>query len=160
MVPKSVEPTLLNEWSNLFIACAYCNKHKSNTYSGILNPWQNDIEDIIDQKFNTDTPKAEFTSLQQDDSVCQTISLLDKLYNGKNGLRKTREQRFFNEAYYKFSNFMNDVGTYLSSHQDSDKQKVIADLAIEEELLGFKYSYINSNPKLREEFGAYIKWNK
>ena len=38
---------LIRVWDNLFMGCGYCNRKKSNKFDNILNPIDNNIEDII-----------------------------------------------------------------------------------------------------------------
>jgi len=40
------------EWTNLFLSDGYCNPKKGNRFDDILNPNDNNIEDIIEQRID------------------------------------------------------------------------------------------------------------
>jgi len=124
-------------WENLFFVCSYCNGKKSANFDGIVNPTKEAIEEKQ-----------------------QTIVLLNRIFNGKNAIRKVKEERFFEEFLSKMNNFEKAVNDYLSAPTQETKEVIRELLSIEQEFLGFKYWIIKNNPTLFREFLNNIIWNK
>ena len=55
-------PGLRQEWTNLFMACGYCNKKKSSSFDDNLYPLDTNIEDEIEQRIDFSRNKASFTT--------------------------------------------------------------------------------------------------
>lgn len=83
-------PELKFTWSNLFLACPYCNGRKPNHLVNLPNPVEHNIEDLIEQCISFSRNKVEFKSKETSISICETIDLLDKLLNGKFGIRDVK----------------------------------------------------------------------
>lgn len=47
LVSQANDETAINEWSNLYLACGYCNQKKSDLFDDIKHPDTYNIEDII-----------------------------------------------------------------------------------------------------------------
>ena len=157
-------PELENDWNNLFLGCGFCNKRKGSRYDDILDPSQNNIEEIIEQHLNNYKQRVEFkisSSLQTNDAIEITISLLNRIYNGKNGLRKKgREERFFNSVQQEINIFRNMINQWLFEKSEEVKLAIKEALQIDKNQLGLKYWIIQSNPVLKAEFSNDIIWNK
>ena len=156
-------PSSEEEWDNLFIACGYCNKKKSNRFDDILNPSKNNIEDIIRQTFVPDKKSFEFecTGDSCSNEVQSTISLLNLVFNGRSlGMRKLREERFYKYFIEKYNFFCEAIDCYLSGKKDEYRQIIEDSLNIKSEFLGFKYAIIKENAVLYKDFGHLIVWNK
>lgn len=145
-------------WENLFFVCSYCNGKKSANFDGIVNPTKEAIEEKIVQTLNYD--KADFATDDTSEAIQQTIVLLNRIFNGKNAIRKVKEERFFEEFLSKMNNFEKAVYDYLSAPTQETKEVVRELLSIEQEFLGFKYWIIKNNPTLFREFSNNIIWNK
>ncbi|MDR0995525.1 MAG: HNH endonuclease [Tannerella sp.] len=88
-------PELINDWDNLYLACSYCNSHKSDSFDNIMAPSKYNVEEIIKQEDDSKNSKVIFSSNNEDEKVKQTIKLLSLLFNGKDGLRKTKANIFY-----------------------------------------------------------------
>jgi uncharacterized protein (TIGR02646 family) len=60
-------PDLRQEWSNLFIACSYCNGKKSDKYDTVLHPSNHNIEEIIVHQNDFPAKKVLFLFLKKVD---------------------------------------------------------------------------------------------
>ena len=147
-------------WENLFFVCSYCNGKKSANFDGIVNPTKEAIEEKIVQKLNYRDNKADFIRNDTSKAIEQTIILLKRIFNGKNAIRKVREEKFFKEFISKMNNFEKAINDYLSAPTPETKEVVRELLSIEQEFLGFKYWIIKNNPTLFREFSNNIIWNK
>ena len=146
-------------WENLFFVCSYCNGKKSANFDGIVNPTKEAIEEKIVQTLNYD--KADFATDDSSEAIQQTIVLLNRIFNGKNSIRKKiKEENFFKEFLSKMNNFEKAVNDYLSAPTSETKEVIRELLSIEQEFLGFKYWIIKNNPTLFREFSNNIIWNK
>ena len=145
-------------WENLFFVCSYCNGKKLANFDGIVNPTKEAIEEKIVQTLNYD--KADFATDDTSVAIQQTIVLLNRIFNGKNAIRKVKEERFFEKFLSKMNKFEKAVNDYLSAPTSETKEVVRELLSIEQEFLGFKYWIIKNNPTLFREFSNNIIWNK
>lgn len=161
VVSQSGDEKKINEWGNLFMSCNYCNDRKKHLFDDIPLPNSLCFEELIDQQYDAVKAKVNFVTASKDASLLNLIKLLDRLYNGKEPKlgRNLMEKRFWTEFVSSYVGFMRRVTEYVSNPSEENRQKVIDDLKIESTILGFKYSYIKSDPDLREEFKEQLKWN-
>lgn len=140
-------PYLMQAWENLFMACGYCNRRKSDSFDNNVNPLTTNVEEEISQRINFSLNKADFVSSVTDIPHTDTIKLLNVLYNGKDGMkpRNLKEEKFFNYAKQKVIAFMRIVNDYMINPTEKNKQVVAEELSIDRELLGFKYWIICDN---------------
>ena len=157
---KNNFPNLEKNWKNLFLTCDYCNQKKSNNFDNILNPEDYDIEKIIKHSNEFFNKKVIFSSGENSDEIEETIRLLSKLFNGNNGLRNKKEERFYDEFIQKFNIFLKIINDYLSISKEEYRNKIENELNIKSEFLGFKYTIIMENQTLKQDFGHLIIWNK
>lgn len=153
-------PELRYSWGNLFLACPYCNGRKPNDFDQLLDPTTVNIEDIIEQRINFSDSKVINRSCQKNESTNQTISVLNRLFNGKSGLRDVKGQILYKDLQREISFFMELLIKYRLDHHETNKQAIIDCLHISKEFLGFKYWIIRDNEDLNQEFCRYIVWNK
>lgn len=149
------------DWNNLFLSCGYCNERKSNCFDGILNPVNENIENIIEQRIQYD--RAAFYSKDNSINVTETIHLLERIFNGKSQrsiLRNRHEEVFFDKVITILNDFQRKVSDFLINKTDDTKRVVKEDLSLDSELLGFKYWIIKDNPQLFAVFKDDIEWNK
>ena len=156
---KNNYPELRQEWTNLFLACGYCNKKKSSSFDDNLYPLDTNIENEIEQRIDFSRNKASFTTSVDDDPHQNTVSMLHVFYNGKQKMRVIKEERFFDEAKQKMNRFLEKVNTFLMEPTPANRALVAAELSIEQEMLSFKYWVIRDN-HLEAEFKNEIVWNK
>ncbi len=150
------------EWSNLFLSDDYCNGKKSTNFDEILNPEENNIEDIIEQRIDSINRKAFFRSSINTVPVQKTIELLDRLFNGTYApkLRRKREDEFFKEVERIINSFNRTLLNYLIDPNPQTEKAVRDELSIDKELLGFKYWIIKDHAELFQVFANDIIWNK
>ena len=156
---KNNYPELRQEWTNLFLACGYCNKKKSSSFVDNLYPLDTNIEDEIEQRIDFSSNKASFVTTIDDVPHQNTVRMLHVFYNGKKKMRVIKEERFFDEAKQKMNRFLEKVNTFLMEPTPANRALVAAELSIEQEMLGFKYWVIRDN-HLEAEFKDEIVWNK
>ena len=153
-------PDLVQDWDNLYMGCTYCNRKKSSDFDNTLNPKDCPIEDEIEQRIDFANKKALFVSRANDAQHSETIRLLERVFNGTKRIRTTREERFFERVISAINKFSDLIICYLN-HPDANTKKAIKDeLAIDKELLGFKYWIIRDTPLLYEAFAQDIICNK
>lgn len=153
-------PELAQEWTNLFIACGYCNRKKSDSFDDNVDPLTTNVEEEISQRINFKLNKALFATTIADVQHDNTVRMLNLFYNGKSGkLRKLKEENFFNYAKQKVIGFMRIVNDYLVNPTEHNRDIVAEELGIDKELLGFKY-WIIRDYNLSEDFKNNIIWNK
>ncbi len=153
-------PYLRQDWNNLFWSCDYCNGKKGNKFDNLLDPTAVNIEEEIMQVLNSLQKQAVFTPLEQTDAHTETCQFLTRIHNGKNGLRKKREENFFEDVMGIVNNFNRLVSQYLNAPTEENKDLVKENLQINKECLGFKYWIIKNNASLYSMFSADIVWNK
>ncbi|MCM1450716.1 MAG: hypothetical protein NC102_00445 [Clostridium sp.] len=154
-------PALTYEWTNLYWGCSYCNGKKSSSFDNLLNPVDENIEDLIYQSFDFPNAKALFNNLETTtNQIDSTIALLTKVFNGNNGLRTIREQQFYDYAMSRITSFQEKTLSWLKTKSDEFESAIIEELDISSEFLGFKYWIIKSNETLLKTFGQYIIWHK
>lgn len=149
-------------WTNLLLSDGYCNGKKKENFDDILNPNQVNIEDVIEQRIDSINRTALFVSSDTSIPTQQTIKLLNRIFNGTYSpkLRKKREEEFYKEVEQKFNAFNKIVMDYLTNPNLQTENAVREELAIDKELLGFKYWVIKDTPKLLAVFANDIIWNK
>jgi len=159
-IPQADRADLTKEWTNLFLACDYCNKRKSNKYNQLLNPVDHNIEELIDHT-EAGNPQPVFTTTDTSAEAIQTKDLLTYLYSGGHEkFSPIRVEDFYKDYLQKINPFYEAVTKYLSTSEDSYRDSIINHLHIESELLGFKYSIILKHPTLFSDFGHLVVWNK
>lgn len=149
-------------WTNLLLSDGYCNGKKKENFDDILNPNQVNIEDVIEQRIDSINRTALFVSSDTSIPTQQTIKLLNRIFNGTYSpkLRKKREEEFYKEVEQKFNAFNKIALDYLTNPNLQTENAVREELAIDKELLGFKYWVIKDTPKLLAVFANDIIWNK
>lgn len=150
---------LRQKWSNLFMACSYCNGKKSDLYDNNVCPIGTNVENEIRQRIDFTQNKASFTTTVDDEPHRNTVGMLLKLYNGKRNLRNIKETIFFNETKQEIINFSRKINNFLTNSTPENRVLVANELSIDKSMLGFKYWIICDN-HLDNEFKDEIKWNK
>lgn len=155
-------PKLKFDWANLLLSDSYCNGKKKDNFDDILNPYNVNIEDVIEQRIDSINRTALFVSRDTSFSAQKTIRLLQRIFNGTYfpKLRNKREEIFYKEVEQRFNAFNKLVLDYLTNPTPQTEGAVRNELAIDKELLGFKYWVIKDTPKLLAVFANDIIWNK
>ena len=157
---KQNHPELRTEWTNLLLSCSYCNPKKGNRFNSILNPIDNDIEDIIEQRINYSLKAVVFKSNEESQEVQETISLLETIFNGGGVLKRVREEKFYEEVEAVMNRFNQLIDAYRYNPSKFTEEAVREELSIDKELLGFKYWIIKTDEVLSQVFANDIIWNK
>lgn len=155
-------PELENVWSNLFIACSYCNGRKSDSCDDILDPAVADIEQLISQTYDSKSGTFSFKSVGPCSvSVDHTVELLSRLFNGaRPGMPNLKERRFRSEFMASYNAFIEKLNVYLESATTEHREAVERELAVGAEYLGFKYWIVKSSPNLEQVFLPTVAWNR
>lgn len=153
-------PDLIQEWNNLFLGCGYCNRKKSSSFDNTLNPSICNIEDEIEQRIDFSSKKALFNSINNDAQHNETIALLDRIFNGTKRVRTFKEERFFEHVLSVINRFQDIIYKYLENPNNDTEKAVKDELAIDKEMLGFKYWIIRDTPTLNRAFAQDVIWNK
>lgn len=160
---KSIKhnPALKQDWNNLFLACKYCNGKKLHNYDNLIHPLSN-VEEAIVHCINFTEKQAEFTSVNKSTpSIDKTIQLLSAIFNGTSSRgRQLKEECFFEYCISKITHFQDLVVEYLFNRDNNIEIAIKEELAIDKELLGFKYWIIMKNSTLKHNFSSEIIWHK
>lgn len=157
---QNKHPDLIQDWNNLFMGCRYCNGKKSNYYDDILDPHNCNIEEEIEQRIDFARKKAVFSSHVNDQEHVNTVELLNKVYNGNKCVRTIKEERFFEKAISIINKFSGLICSYLKCPSPVTEKAIKEELAMDKELLGFKYWIIHNNPFLNAIFANDMVWNR
>lgn len=153
---------LTNVWTNLFLACSYCNGRKSDDFDEILNPAKVNVEQLVVQRYDSKNETFVFEPASSDVvGVAQTVKLLERLFNGQRPKMPTlKEARFRAEFRQAFNLFVSRINAYLEKPTEDAKSCILSELAVKAEYLGFKYWLIMSDSYLRQIFEPAMKWNR
>ena len=161
IVSQKGDESKINDWDNLFVACNYCNDRKKNNFDDIPLPDSMNFEDVIQQGCDMASKTAIFTTSEDDNKVKKLVSLLDRLYNGKNpGKRNLMEERFWNLFVDDYVGFLGRLHAYIDNRNQDTYQLVVDDLYQDAPILGFKYNFIKHNTELFDIFKDKMKWKK
>lgn len=151
----------INEWSNLYISCNYCNDKKKTSFDDISHPDMYNVEEEIKHSFDPMNERVVFSTTSLDPGIVRTVKLLERMFNGtKAPKRVLMENRFYNRFKMNYNHFQGVVHDYLSG-KDEEMRPVIEELiSVKGEYLAFKYTIIMENETLRKDFGHLVRWNK
>jgi hypothetical protein len=87
--PQAYFPEKIHDWDNLICICEKCNKirpKKINTDENdvVLNPCINDVETLIQLRYNPTDYSVSISSVEATSIVVNSISLLERIHNGIN----------------------------------------------------------------------------
>lgn len=159
---KNNFPHLTDVWSNLFLACSFCNGKKLDNYDDILDPSVENIEALIRHDYDAESDKFSFTPAGDAKPAVEcTIKLLNLIFNGtRPKLLTIKEEALHKDFQSVYTNFNNLLADYLQAPSSATEAKVRNELTVGSEFLGFKYWMIMSDAKLSTAFGDDIIWNK
>lgn len=157
---------LRESWENLLLACSYCNGKKSASYDNIIYPVADNVEEVIEQRMDSEAKRAVFSAASGCNTACtdETIALLGIIFNGTNKLKKVREEKFYEYFLSQMNRFKIALDEYLKSttpEKKEDSKRVVERLLkIDQEFLGFKYWLIQDDEVLKQEFASCCLWNR
>ena len=151
---------LVQDWNNLYMGCGYCNRKKSDSFDNTLVPKDCNIEDEIEQSIDFANKKAVFSPKANDNQHDETIMLLCRIFNGSKRVRTFKEERFFEQVLGIVNRFADLIKNYQENPSLDNKKAVSDELAIDKEMLGFKYWIIKKDKMLCQVFANDIIWNK
>lgn len=161
LASRSNNSSLVDEWSNLFIACNYCNDKKKTSFDAICHPDQYDVEDVITHTFDPMHENVIFKTASTNESIAKTVSLLSRMFNGTHApIRTLMESRFYNLFKMQYNFFQSVINDYLAGNKTGMRPIIEEQISIESEFLAFKYAIIMQHPQLRHDFQHLIRWNK
>lgn len=156
-------PEKENKWSNLFASCNYCNDRKKHYFDDIPLPDSMDFEEVIHQHCDVINEKMEFSTDSKDSSVKKLITLLDRIFNGKDQKkgRNLMEKRFWDmDVFYCYTGFLRRITSYRENPTEDNYNLIAEDLSIDAPLLGMKYDFIKNDAMLYGKFKDLMKWNR
>ena len=153
-------PDLVQDWDNLYMGCGYCNRKKSDSYDNTLVPSGCNIEDEIEQSIDFANKKAVFSPRVDDEQHNETTELLYRIYNGTKRVRTFKEERFFEQVLGIVNRFADLIKNYQKNPSLDNKKAISDELAIDKEMLGFKYWMVKKDDVLSQVFANDIIWNK
>lgn len=161
LVPQAKNDEEANDWSNLYIACNYCNDKKKTSFDNLAHPDTYNVEEVIVHSFDAMKEQVVFTTTSTDPGVLQTVKLLERMFNGTNPPKRVlMETRFYNQFKMRYNHFQSVVHEYLSGRTEEMRPVIESLIGIKSDFLAFKYAVIMGNETLRRDFGEMVRWNK
>jgi hypothetical protein len=81
VIPQNSRPDLVYEWSNLLLACSFCNNNvKGHKYDNIINPALEDPEEALRFGLSDNFDEIVVTCVRTDERTVQTKQLLENVY--------------------------------------------------------------------------------
>lgn len=161
LVPQAKNDEEVNDWSNLYIACNYCNDKKKTSFDNLAHPDTYNVEEVIVHSFDAMKEQVVFTTTSTDPGVLQTVKLLERMFNGTNPPKRVlMETRFYNQFKMRYNHFQSVVHDYLSGRTEEMRPVIESLIGIKSDFLAFKYAVIMGNETLRRDFGEMVRWNK
>lgn len=161
--PHKDDNNLKFDWNNLFYSCGHCNNVKlaKEEFDDILNCTikTDDVDTAIIYRFNPfPKEKPTFEINISSPKVNNTITLLDKVFNGEHTSLKKLESINLNDLLLKSIKEFQEI---LLCYYDYDKDesyltKIKFHLNKSSSFTAFKRHIIRSNNDLNNEFGQYI----
>ena len=87
--PQAYYPEKIHDWNNLICICEKCNKIRPKIINtdkddSVLNPCTDNVETLIELKYNPADYSISITSGKADIVVSNSINLLERIHNGIN----------------------------------------------------------------------------
>lgn len=161
LVPQAKNDEEVNDWSNLYIACNYCNDKKKTSFDNLAHPDTYNVEEVIVHSFDAMKEQVVFTTTSTAPGVLQTVKLLERMFNGTNPPKRVlMETRFYNQFKMRYNHFQSVVHDYLAGRTEEMRPVIENLIGIKSDFLAFKYAVIMGNETLRRDFGEMVRWNK
>lgn len=149
-------------WSNLLLACSYCNGKKGNRFDHILHPCNNNIEDLISIIPDFSRKKVQITSSCDLSGISDTILLLDRIHNGTVcGMRTIREDEFYRLFRKEIHDFIKALREYKEKEDSQALSALKEYLCMDRQFLGAKFSILKKDaPDILNKLTKTVKWNR
>lgn len=143
--PKAKDkfPELINEYSNLFVACSICNCFKSDD-------WPNEPSTLLDNHAFPDPSKIDYSSFLEHNSNAVVESknitgkyIIQKLFLNRPQLILERRSYYLNEELKRESEKLKNIGQQLKNQYNSDPSVDAMLIMIETTILLIDGNYIN-----------------
>lgn len=125
--PHKGDKHLKFAWDNLFFACVHCNNTKlaKEQFNDILDCTNEDhrVDEWIEYHIDPyPKAKAQITPIEDNQSVHNTVELLDRVYNGHTLLKKIEASNLRKALLKEIQRFQDDLFEYYdSANQDTDR---------------------------------------
>jgi hypothetical protein len=165
-IPHRGNKDLQFSWDNLFFSCYYCNNIKGHdkVFDDILN-CTNETDGVDTKiKYQIDSfpkPKAIITAEENNQRVYNTVTLLNRIYNGNTPLKVIGAENLKAKITSEIAYFQGLLTDYFSSKTDEEENKkikndVIDHLSPSSHFTAFKRWVIRENNKYYSEFRDYL----
>ena len=152
---------LMLNWSNMLLACSYCNtvKNKREFDEGIINPVEIDPEDYILFELSFDEFKESVVIRHKCDSADKllankTVKLLNMVYNNasKRDGQKVSSATLQVILTREMINFYIVVENYKAERDSGNYQIIIEEISRSSEFAAFKRKIVRDDPELSKVF--------
>jgi len=152
---------LMLSWSNMLLACSYCNtvKNKREFDEGIINPVEIDPEDYILFELSFDEFKESVVIRHKCDSADKllankTVKLLNMVYNNasKRDGQKVSSATLQVILTREMRNFYIVVENYKAERDSGNYQVIVEEISRSSEFAAFKRKIVRDDPELSKVF--------
>lgn len=141
------------QWENLFLVCPHCNNTKLGNEDEILdctNP-SHKIYDWIEYKFTSfPKTKVELKIINNIDIVNNTVTLLDKIYNGSTVNKKFEADNIKKKIMREIQSFENLIFEYVYNSKKELVEEIKEKLSRKSAFSAFKRWIIKNNTRYKE----------
>lgn len=141
------------QWENLFLVCPHCNNTKLGNEDEILdctNP-SHKIYDWIEYKFiSFPKTKVELKIINNIDIVNNTVTLLDKIYNGSTVNKKFEADNIKKKIMREIQSFENLIFEYVYNSKKELVEEIKEKLSRKSAFSAFKRWIIKNNTRYKE----------
>lgn len=145
-------------WNNLFLACAHCNNIKLDSYDAILDCTKVDVDELIAFRklgnFQWEE-QIQIQPLKHDESVDETVDLLNKVYNGTTAMKRLESiniRQSLRREIIKFIEAINEYEEAEGEDKDDAKMLVKQHLKSNSPFAAFKRWIVRDNKDKLSEF--------
>ena len=155
---RNTDLNLKFSWDNLFLSCAHCNNIKSDRYDSILDCTKVDVDEVIAFRkigYFQWEEEIQIEPLSHDESIDETVHLLDKVYNGTTEMKKLESiniRKALRKEITKFIDAINEYEEAEGEDKNDAKQLVKQHLKSNSPFAAFKRWIIRDNGDKLSEF--------
>lgn len=141
------------QWENLFLVCPHCNNTKLGNEDEILdctNP-SHKVNDWIEYNFiSFPKTKVELKIINNIDIVNNTVTLLDKIYNGSTVNKKFEADNIKKKIMREIQSFENLIFEYIYNSKKELVEEIKEKLSRKSAFSAFKRWIIKNNARYKE----------
>lgn len=141
------------QWENLFLVCPHCNNTKLGNEDEILdctNP-SHKVNDWIEYNFiSFPKTKVELKIINNIDIVNNTVTLLDKIYNGSTVNKKFEADNIKKKIMREIQSFENLIFEYVYNSKKELVEEIKEKLSRKSAFSAFKRWIIKNNTRYKE----------